>query len=156
MRSIDPLATLDAEIRDWVDAERMAPDARLSAQTRSRILGQARRSPVRRARLTALFAPTGRLALAAGLPALVLSISLGMLLIPGAPRKASSDPGITIEATKQGDEVVFLIANGNRTHRVYRSSSPTGQSSGSAYATARGSFRDRLDSGGELLFYRID
>ena len=58
-------------------------------------------------------------------------------------------------ASKQGDEVVFVIANGERTHSVSRLSRPV-ERQGEAMVVNDGTFRDRLSSDAQLVFYRID
>jgi hypothetical protein len=50
---------------------------------------------------------------------------------------------------------VFLIANGGQEHRIYRTDNPR-VLPGESYETAQGAFRDRLDAGGAVVFYRID
>ena len=59
----------------------------------------------------------------------------------------------------KGDYTNFTIANGDRMHRVFRSEQAdrlVAPAAEDAFALARGSFRDRLESGSHLVFYRID
>jgi hypothetical protein len=106
--------------------------------------------------LASLFLPARRLALAGTLPALLLALALGWLLVPLGHRELAGGP-VRLDAIKRGDEVVFLIANGGSTHRIYRGENPQGLRQGhEAYATTDRAFRDRLDRGGSVVFYRID
>jgi len=63
---------------------------------------------------------------------------------------------LTVRAAKNGDEVVFTIANGGRAHRVFKSSVPTNFDPSTAVTVRDGSFRDSADDGSDLVFYRID
>ena len=145
---------LDRAIRDW---RGQGSEEQLAAPTRARILEAVTERAAHggsTAPLIPLFLPVRRLALAAGLPALVLALALGY----GA--RIAENPGEFGEprliATKQAGEVVFIIANGGRPHRVYRSTDPARLGTEAAFTATDGSFRDRLDSGPDLVFYRID
>jgi hypothetical protein len=61
----------------------------------------------------------------------------------------------TLRAEKQDGDVVFVIANSGHSHEVSRSTAPHGGSSDRFLATT-GVFRDSLDSGPDLVYYRID
>jgi hypothetical protein len=104
---------------------------------------------------SSLFVPTRRLALAGIVPLLVLSLAMGYLLMDPVPSLQGRDPSVRLEVSKQGGDVVFLIANGERPHRVYRSTRPN-VGAEEPYVTAQRVFRDRLDSRGDVVYYRID
>lgn len=143
---------LESSIERW--RRQIGPDARISDESRSRILGSVC-DDVEPARgsLVPLFVSSRQWALAAVTPVLVLTLVLGYLGLSGT---APGSGDATVRVSKQGGDVVFLIANGQRGHRVYRSTSPDGQDSWKAYTTTTGSFRDRLHSEADLVFYRID
>ena len=141
---------LESSIEQW--RAQIGPEERLSQGCRTRILRSVDQEAVRRP-LAPLFVTSRQWAVAAVTPVLVLTLALGYLGLSG------SDPApgnATVNVTKQGDHVVFLIANGSRDHRVYKSTHSDGQASWKAYTTTTGSFRDRLDSDVDLVFYRID
>ena len=143
---------LSAALRDWRAAERSGE--RLSTTSRARIVESARtRAGANRPRpLVSLFLPLRGWALAGALPVALLTLALGYGLGPGPA--TGPDPAPTLRATRVGDEVVFEIANGGEPHRVYRT---TGAGDpGEAVTVSNGRFRDRLDAGGDLVFYRID
>ena len=150
--AIRPGSELDGALAAW----RAAPEAseRLGAATRARIVREATR-PERAAAaepLPALFPAGSRLALAAVLPALVLTVALAALVAPALTSRGSGP--VRIQATKVNGEVVFEIANGSRAHRVTRfSRSSTGDAE---VVTTRGAFRDRLESGADLVLYRVE
>jgi hypothetical protein len=101
----------------------------------------------------ALFPPLRRWALAAGIP-LALTLGLAWLGQKGGVMERSET---RIQASKQGEEVVFTIADGRRQHQVLRSDSPKQFDRTSAIQVRNGgSFRQDADSGPDLVFYRID
>jgi len=148
-RKAEDLGLLRQAVEAWREA---APAERLSEGARGRILRQVVRPAPARSAWTPLFPPVRRLALAAAVPAIVLAVlvSYGTLTGTGpdgiAPR---------LLASKQGDEVVFVIANGDRTHSVSRLSRPV-ERQGETMVVNDGTFRDRLSSDAQLVFYRID
>lgn len=150
---------LDRAIDEWQAVATVATDdERLPDAARARILRQARsrRESGPKALLLPLFLPARRFALAAALPALLVTLGLGYLLAPGdrlAPGLENATMRLHVD--KVGDEVVLLIANGDRPHRVYKSSRPNSLPSESVGSITRGSFRDRLD-GADLVFYRVE
>lgn len=150
-------AELDGAIRAWRALEKAdGGGERLSNATRARILGQAGDADESRPTpFASLFVPTRRLALAGVVPLLVLSLAMGYLLIDPVASIGGGDPAVRLEVSKQGEDVVFLIANGERPHRVYRSTRPNAVPD-ELYVTAQRAFRDRLDSRGDVVYYRID
>jgi hypothetical protein len=147
---------LERELEAWREAERRAPAARLSERVRERVLRGATNGGPAEIPFASLFLPTRRFAVAAALPLLVLTVAMGYLLMPGGTLEPAGEEPVRLSVSKQGDEVVFLIADGQRPHRVYRSTSPDVVDRDQVYTTAKEAFRDRLDAGGELVFYRID
>jgi hypothetical protein len=146
---------LEQALGDWRAADRR-PE-KLSVPTRERILEAATREGNRQVRFdlpAPLFLPARRFALAALLPLVLLSVALGYFLVPAGPGEAPGAPRLM--ATRLGDEVVFVIANGDRPHRVTKASDPRGFDSGEPVAVEQGVFRDHVDSGANLVFYRID
>ena len=146
---------LERAVAAWKATERTAA---LSEAARRRILNQS--SALRQSRqipgpVSSLFLPTSRLVLAGAVPVAIVTLILGGALLQQVG--SGSDPSNhvpRVEVTKSGGEVVFLIANGKRSHRVSRSTRPdvTGE-----VFTSRGEFRDRLDSEAhQIIFYRID
>jgi hypothetical protein len=102
---------------------------------------------------TTLFPPVRRWALGAGIP-LVLTVGLAWL---GGRVDRPEPVGVRIEAAKQGDDVVFTIADGRRVHQVRKSDNPTEFERAAAVRIRNGgSYRDGAEAGGDLVFYRID
>jgi len=127
-----------------------AKNQRLSVHARARVLaavGDPQRARMDREPLATLFLPARRLALASVLPMLLLSLMLGYLMIP-------AERGGTLTVTKRGDQVIFSISNGHQSHRVYRSDNPTRFDT--VYTTTARAFTDQLQSGPDLVFYRVD
>jgi len=105
---------------------------------------------------TPLFPPARNLVLGTALPVVAMTVVLGLLLIQSGWIGTELPAQTTrVEVLKQGGEVVFVIINGKRAHRVSKSSSPEGNAEEEVF-TAQGEFRDRLDAGADLVFYRID
>jgi hypothetical protein len=105
---------------------------------------------------TPLFQPTRSLVLGTALPVVAMTVVLGLLLAQSGWIGTELPAQTTrIEALKQGGEVVFVITNGDQAHRISKSSRPDGNAEGEVF-TAQGEFRDRLDAGADLVFYRID
>jgi len=144
---------LDGLIADWRRASGAAES--LSSPARRRIFTAARGEGKRPAALASLFLPVSRLIVSAGLPAAALTLLFGVAVLP-VPEGVKSDAPPSLHARKQGDEVVFVIANGGQQHRIYRSTSLAELGSGEPFATADAAFRDRIDANPGLTFYRID
>jgi hypothetical protein len=91
-------------------------------------------------------------------PAVILAGILGWVAVdhrePAAPSMPTSPT--SVEASKVGDRVVFTIANGGRQHRIVKSDRPDRFEGDSGVEAANGSYVDRLDSGADVVFYRID
>jgi len=103
-----------------------------------------------------LFRTTRMLAWAMALPALLLAAVMTWNLLPVSPSQEAGEAP-QVSAIKRGNEVIFVIANGQRNHTVYRSETAAGLAgSQKPFALTDGTFRDRLDNGADLVFYRID
>jgi len=146
---------LDEALAAWRGSP--LPQESLSDATRGRILDGVRRREERPwiEPLAALFLPARRFALAAGLPALALALILGYSLIPAELGGGVDQTPTRLQVSKQGDEVVFLIANGQQTHTVSVSDKAHVVHSRTTF-TVTDSFRDRLQSESNLTFYRFE
>jgi hypothetical protein len=102
-----------------------------------------------------LFVPTRRLAAAWALPLALAGVLF--LALPEAlgPREAGAAP-TTVHVSKDGDRVLFTIANGGRSHQVFRSTSPDRFDRDDAVRVTGGAFVDRLDDAHAVVFYRIE
>ena len=145
-----------SRLDDLVDGWRreLRDDQRLSPGTRAGILAAVRDERLAQRRPNSLFLPFRRLAIAAVAPALLLTLALGYLLLP----RGAGDPGpvgLELRVTKQGEEVVFFIANGGQTHQIYKTSELR-DPQWEPYTKTEGTFRDRLETEADLVFYRID
>ena len=134
------------------------PAQRLSAGARANVRALARRSAdVAGDRgLARLFLPIARLAAAATVPALILAVSFGWLLVGRDGTVVTSEASMSIEIRKTDGQAVFDIANGGRVHRVYKSTSARHIDGADLFATVEGGFRDTLAGEDSLVFYRID
>jgi hypothetical protein len=151
MRKERPTPDLDSALQEWRQAR--PATASLSQPTRSRIL---RQRPAHIEPAVPLFFPARRLALATAIPLLVLSLMAGYLLMPGgALETAANGDGPVLQAVRQGDEVVFVIANGGGSHLVRKSNDPSILADSETFVVSDGAFRDSIDSGSNLVFYRI-
>jgi len=145
---------LDEAVVRWRAAE--APREQLQRTSRARILESVGRTEAPRP-LGPLFFPVGRLALAGALPLVVLTLMLGFLVTGGPGLAPVGEAGIpSVQVSKDGSEVIFTIANGQTTHRVYRSGAPDRFDETPTFTTSDGAFVDRLEGGPDLVFYRID
>ncbi len=151
--------SMDALVDEWRTGESTQAE-RLSPGARHRIVSEALRPTSARRAMPALsspFLPFSRWALGAAVPAVILAVVLG---IWAEPRRqgglAVADADTRIQVSKEGGEVVFLIANGKPSHQVYKSDAPYGFRSSSPQQTRDGRYRDGLDGGPELVFYRIE
>jgi hypothetical protein len=106
-----------------------------------------------------LFVPGARMALAGGVPVVLLTVLVGALGIPRKSDDVGPRAGLVarVDAHKDGADVVFVIANGHRAHQVYKSHDPSDFGPDAQFVETRGSFRDRLSNGGaDVVFYRIE
>jgi len=148
-----PTPAVDAALAAWTTGQRRPlTQPRLSGTARTRIAARLAHGDGPAETGSSLFVPLRRVAVAALAPALALAVALGALTIGRHP--ATAGPA-RVQAIKQGDDVVFVIANGQRNHRIYRSDAPAG-GQWEALGTTRQEFRDRLRGESNLVFYRID
>ncbi len=135
-----------------------APEPTLSEAARARVLDAVLQQDRRGGDLPGLvplFAPGRAWVWAGALPALILTVGLGILAFPFDT--GSHAPATTrVQAMKRSGEVVFLISNGGAEHRVSKRTIPSASPSGTAIKTQDGAFRDELDSEEAIVFYRID
>ena len=146
-----------SKLSKMVAAARTGRESTLSADARSAILTRALHPEQGEASLPALFAPTRRLIIAAGLPAI-----LGAVLLVGLDREAGravegqANGTPRIAATKVGDEVHFSVSNGGRRHYLARSASADGFAGASRVRLHGGAYVEDLSDSSALVFYRID
>jgi hypothetical protein len=144
--------SLTAALEVWRSASPAAEH--LSAECRDRVLRESVR-PAVAPPLARLFLPARQWVAGAAIP-VVLAAALGTALWNGdgavSPRGASI---ASIAVHRHNGEVVFTIDNGGRPHRVLRSTDPRGEDVEQLAGGGR-VFRDRLDSGPDIVFYRIE
>jgi hypothetical protein len=90
------------------------------------------------------------------IPVAVLTLALGIVALPREGESGSGKRITRVDAVKRSGEVVFLIANGGREHRVSKASAPGTTGGGAASRTSDGTFRDTLESTETIVFYRFD
>jgi hypothetical protein len=151
-RRKDSETDLDPAVR----ALREVPAEVLSGDARERILhGALEARSTSEAPLAALFAPRRWLVAAAALP-LLLAAALVALVDRSAISPTATGAPTRVEAMKVGGQVVFTIANGKTAHRVYRSTTPERFDLSAPVSVTDGVYRDGLDRGADVVFYRID
>ena len=149
---------LDRAIRAWHASEGSTES--LSDDTRRAIFNEFRRlhaSGEQPAPHSTLFLPAARWAWGAAVPIFALSLLVGSVLLTQGPYEGQvlvSSP--RVEASKAGENVVFVIHNGDRAHTISRSTDPAARGEGETFTTTTGRFDDRLESGTEIVYYRID
>ena len=126
---------------------------RLSEGFRGRILEASQRPGYEIRPMPSLFLPTKRLALAGGLP---LALSAALLVVFAYLRTPTISPVVGVQAAKQGDQVIFTIANGGKSHTVYKSNIPVHFERGSRIRIENGSFSDLATGGPDIVFYQIE
>jgi hypothetical protein len=150
-------SALSRAIESW---RREAPAAeRLSGPGRQRLAAAVRGAATPPRHLTSLFVPGARLALAGGIPVVLLTVLVGALGIPRKSHDGATSSGLVarVDAHKVGADVVFVIANGQRSHQVYKSNDPKDFGPDARFVETQGTFRDRLANGGsDVVFYRIE
>ena len=158
MKNKRQLPELERALEQW--RQQRPAGQKLSQPARARIFREAMRPRGSRKRIEAavpLFFPARRLALATALPLLLISVMTAYVLMPGGPIDGAANGDAPIlQAVRQGDEVVFTIANGGGKHLVRKSNSAKELANGETFVVSDGVFREQLDSGADLVFYRID
>lgn len=158
---------VEADLARFVAAARESDgDERFSPERRASILEEAlaaRGSGTAPAGAAGPFRHGWKLALAWVAPVTLV----GLLAVPmvGGPGDANPHGGdlvatiedaTRIDATKDGDRVVFQIANGGAPHRVTRSTVPNRFDPEAARLVTSGAFEDVAQDGARLVFYKID
>jgi hypothetical protein len=146
-----------SRLERMVHAGRSAAEEGLSEEARTRVLSVALRDTGTDEPLPALFTPTRRLVVAGALPVL-LAVALLVGIVPESrqPQLAGPTGSATIQVSKQGDEVLFNIANGHRAHRVARSTDPNRFEASDEVSVTNGAYSEHLSDTADLVFYRID
>jgi hypothetical protein len=129
------------------------PNETLTREARGRILSGAFESLSESHAPAPLFSPVPRRIVAGTLPAVLALVVVAVFADRvGDPVR----PASKLRVGKAGDEVVFTIANGGTPHRVYKSSLPNNFHGAELIVVEDGAFRDRVQNGSDLTFYRID
>jgi hypothetical protein len=150
---------LDRAIRACHDAE--IPSESLSGDARSAIFNEFRRlhaSGEQPAPHSTLFLPAARWAWGAAVPIFALSLLVGSVLLTQGPYDGGAlvTQQARVDVSKAGENVVFVIHNGDRAHTVSKLTNPAASGEGESFTTTTGRFDDRLDSGAAIVYYRID
>ena len=138
-----------AELRTSIEPAQ----GRLSEGLRDKILEVSLRPGEEIRPMSSLFLPTQKLALAGGLP---LALSAALLFVFAYLRTPPVAPLVGVQATKQGDQVILTIADGGRSHIVYKSNIPVHFERGRGIRIENGSFSDLATGGPDVVFYRIE
>ena len=150
---------LNQAVRAWqgteTSADRLSDDARDAIFNEFRRLHASGEQPSPHA---TLFLPAVRWAWGAAVPIFALSLLVGSVLLTQAPHDGgalvTAQP--RVEVSKAGENVVFVIHNGDRAHTISKSTDPAAGGEAETFTTTTGRFDDRLDSGAEIVYYRID
>ena len=151
--------TLDRLVRG---ARGALPAEAFDGPTRARIVDAAFRGARVDEESAPLFVPIRRWIGAVLAPTMALAVLFVPMLRERTPARPDTVSAPRMTISKQGDEVVFDIANGGTVHRIYRAESVSELRSGLGdrpFAEVKGSFRDRLaprDGEPALVFYRIE
>jgi len=146
----------DGRLGRMLDAARDTRPERLGAEVRARIVTESLK-PGPAEGLAPLFVPARRLLVAGGLP---LILAAAFLVVIDPDSQPALDPAThaaratRVAVSKDGGNVLFSIQNGNRAHRVYRSSEPQGE--GQKVELSGGAYVEDLQDRDALVFYRIE
>ena len=144
--------TLDRAVSLWRSALGSSHD-HLSAPVRQRILQQA--FDAREEAPTPIGVRSAAWRVLGG----AVPVAVAVLLVLVFAERTGERNGaghVRVTAAKTGAEVVFSIRNGHRAHAVYKSSFPNSFEGSARLPVRNGSFRDSMDDGSGLVFYRID
>jgi hypothetical protein len=155
----EPGQELDRAIRGWHETNH-SPES-LSDDARDAIFNEFRRlhaSGEQPAPHSTLFIPAARWAWGAAVPIVALSLLVGSVLLTQGRFDGGAlvTPQPRVEVSKSGENVVFVIHNGDRAHTISKSTDRASRGEGETFTTTTGQFDDRLDSGTEIVYYRID
>jgi len=99
--------------------------------------------------------PLALLVLLAPLAALLLPFDSVQRYLPG--REAVATAGhATIGVKKDGEQILFTIANGGTVHTISKSADPRHFEPGRSVRVTGGTYRDRMVESSDLVFYKID
>lgn len=101
---------------------------------------------------------------AAAAPTLTVAALAGLWTLSLPEGEVAGDPGAShvveishkISVSKVGDEIVFDIANGTQVHEILKSTTPRHFDERTRTETGDGSYKDALNNGVTLTFYKID
>jgi len=144
-------AVLNRAIAEWQGSG--SSDEALSGHARSRIVDETLDPARDPAAPASLFVPARRLALAGVLP-VMLGAALVLLLGHAGTYVTSKAPRLQVE--KRGGQVVFNIANGQKSHYICKSNVPNKFDCGRGVQVRNGAYADTVNDGSDIVFYRID
>lgn len=133
--------------------EACSVQASLSDAARSAILAAAAGADHPRTALVPLFLPFRRFVVAGAIPVL---LACALLFVVRNPSVTPGERPTNLAVAKEGDRVVFLIANGSRSHRVTKSPVPHRFDGSAGVSVSDGTFVDRVGGGGSIVYYRVD
>jgi hypothetical protein len=144
-------AVLEKAIAEWQGSR--GGDESLSGHARARIVDESLDPSHDPAAPASLFLPARRLAWAGALPAL-LGVALMLLLGHAGNYVASRSPLPQVE--KRDGQVVFNLANGQKSHYVCKSNVPDRFDCGGGVKVRNGAYSDPVLDVSDIVFYRID
>lgn len=144
-------AVLDRAIAEWQGSR--GGDESLSGHSRTRIVDETLDPAHDPAAPASLFVPARRLALAGALP-VMLGAALVLLLGHAGTYVSSKSPRLFVE--KRDGQVVFNIANGQKSHYICKSNVPNKFDCGRGVKVQNGAYADAVRDGSDIVFYRID
>lgn len=150
-RDVRESAVLDRAVAAWRGAGRTAEV--LGGRSRARILDVALDPLHDPAAPASLFVPARRLAMAGVLPAL---LGAALLLLLGHAGNSWIPATAHVDVLKRDGQVVFRIANGDRSHYVCKSTVPHKFDCGGGVLVRGGAYVDAQTDGNGIVFYRID
>lgn len=146
---------LDEVLDRAVEAARHEPPGTLGPETRAALFRSIRDESVPKS-VSPVFPPIRRWLERTLIPVAAAAMAVALLWLGGPGRAVDGNADARVEARKVGDRVVFVVRNGGRAHTVSRSTTPDRFDASQTALLDRGSFEDRLDTGHNLVFYRID
>jgi len=140
---------LDRAVAAWKrnEAQQIAEES-LPAETRRRIASTVWNEG---REFQPLFVPSRWLRWAAAVPAALVTLATLVVLADRPGHQAEF-----VGAEKNGDEVVFQIADGRGPHTVVKSTDPALFNPRASATVQDGQYSDRVNSGPVLVFYKLD
>jgi hypothetical protein len=140
---------LDRAVAAWREqSQRDSAGEALSAGARRRI-AEAAWTEGREFR--PLFVPSRWIRWATAVPAVAVTVATLGVLVDRPGHQAQF-----VGAEKNGDEVVFEIADGRGPHTVVKSTDPARFNPAASATTQDGQYSDRVNTGPVLVFYKLD